>query len=58
MDIASISSSGIARNIAEMGDLLKDITNAGMGLEKKLITANVVEKVSNPALGNGIDLSA
>lgn len=58
MDITSIGSSGIARNIAEMGDLLKDITNTGMGLEKKLMTASVTEMVENPALGNGIDVSA
>jgi hypothetical protein len=57
MDITSKGIFDVARNVTEMGDLLKNVTNAGMGLEQKLMKAAVTEKVENQALGNLIDTS-
>jgi hypothetical protein len=58
MNITSTGTFDVARNVTEMGDLLKNVTNAGMDIENKFMKASVIEKVENQALGNMIDLSA
>jgi hypothetical protein len=58
MNIAPTGYSAVAQSTSELGELLKQTTNAALGLETKMMKASVAEKVDNPALGNEIDVSA
>jgi hypothetical protein len=58
MNIAPTGSNALAQSVSDLGELLKQTTNAALGLETKMMKASVVERVQNPALGNGIDISA
>jgi DNA-binding MarR family transcriptional regulator len=58
MNIAPTGNNALAQSVSDLGELLKQTTSAVMGLETKMMKASVVERVQNPALGNGIDFSA
>jgi len=55
MEISS-NYSNLAESLKGMGDLLKNVTNANMGLADKLLKANVTAKVEG--LGENIDIQA
>ena len=58
MEIMSAGNSQVMSSIRDMGDLLKNITSARDGLEQKLMKVAVTEMVSQPGLGELIDVSA
>lgn len=58
MTITSTPAADVARSIEAMGNLLKSATDQSMGLENKLMKANVTEKVTTPGLGENLDISA
>jgi hypothetical protein len=58
MNISSAGSFDVARSVAEMGDLLKQMTSSKIGLEDKLMKASVTEQVENANIGTQLDVSA
>ena len=57
MDITSVGANA-ARSIEDMGNLLKTITNAKLGIEEKLMKADVTEKVKDSRMGQNLDITA
>ena len=57
MDITSIGANA-AKSIEDMGNLLKTITNAKLGIEEKLMKADVTEKVKDSSMGQNLDITA
>lgn len=57
MDITSIGANA-AKSIEDMGNLLKTITNAKLGIEEKLMKADVTEKVTDSSMGQNLDITA
>lgn len=57
MDVTSIAAN-TAKSIEDMGNLLKTITNAKFGIEEKLMKADVAEQVTDPDVGQNLDVSA
>jgi hypothetical protein len=58
MEIMSAGNGQVLSSIKEMGDLLKNIASSRDGLEQKLIKVAVTEMVSQPGVGENIDVSA
>lgn len=58
MDISSTPVFNTAKSIEEMNNLLKNMTSQAMGLQDKLMKAEITEKVSTPGLGENLDISA
>jgi hypothetical protein len=58
MEIMSAGNSQIMSSIKDMGDLLKNISSTRDNMEQKLMTVAVTEMVSQPGLGEQIDVSA
>lgn len=58
MEIMSAGNSQTMSSIKDMGDLLKNITSARDGLEQKLMNVAITEMVSQPGVGENIDVSA
>ena len=53
-----MSAGNIASSIRDMGDLLKNIASSRDGMERKLLNLAVTEMVSQPGVGENIDVSA
>ena len=58
MEIMSAGNGQVLSSIKEMGDLLKNIASTRDGMERKLINVAVTEMVSQPGVGENIDVSA
>jgi hypothetical protein len=58
MNISAAGSFDVARSVAEMGDLLKQMTSSKIGLEDKFMKVSVTEQVENSNIGTQLDVSA
>ncbi|HOP65220.1 MAG TPA: hypothetical protein PK906_17710 [Spirochaetota bacterium] len=56
MDVTSVGAD-TAKSIEAMGNLLKSITNAKIGVEEQLMKVNVTEKVTSPGMGENLDIT-
>lgn len=48
----------VAKSILEMGNLLKTMTSESMDMQTKLMKVSVTESVSDPNLGQKLDMMA
>ncbi len=48
----------VARSVQDMGNLLKNMANASIGLEEKMLKVAVTEKVQETNLGQKFDALA
>ncbi len=48
----------MAESLRDMGNLLKNMTNASMGLEQKMLKVSVTEQVRDSNLGQKFDALA
>ena len=58
LDMEIMSAGNVAASIRDMGDLLKNIASTRDGMERKLLNLAVTEMVSQPGVGENIDVSA
>ena len=58
LDMEIMSAGNVAASIRDMGDLLKNIASSRDGMERKLLNLTVTEMVSQPGVGENIDVSA